>query len=64
MAMKNYKVTQADGAETYYQFDDSEEVGKAGLAALKRAADDAGSPVESVTQSDPAPFNKTGGTSR
>lgn len=58
MAMKNYKVVQEDGTETYYQFDDSEDVGKAGLAALKRAANDDDNLVKSVTQSDPEPFNK------
>lgn len=58
MAMKNYKVVQEDGTETYYQFDDSEDVGKAGLAALKRAAADDGNLVKSVTAGDPEPFNK------
>lgn len=58
MAMKNYKVVQEDGTETYYQFDDSEDVGKAGLAALKRAANDDDNLVKSVTAGDPEPFNK------
>lgn len=57
MAMKNYKVAQEDGTETYYQFDDSEPVGKAALAALNRAAKDADNPVKSVSQGDPKPFN-------
>ena len=58
MAMKNYKVVQEDGTETFYQFDESEDVGKAGLAALHRAAKDSDNPVKSVTASDPEPFNK------
>lgn len=57
MAMKNYKVAQEDGTETYYQFDDTEDVGKAALAALNRAAKDSDNPVKSVTQGDPKPFN-------
>jgi hypothetical protein len=62
MAMKNYKVTQADGEETFYQFDDSDESGKAGLAALKAAAKDEQNPVKSVTEGEPSPINKTGGS--
>jgi hypothetical protein len=58
MALKNYKVVQEDGEETYYQFDESDEVGKAGLAALKNAAKDDSSPVKSVTEGDPTPHNK------
>lgn len=57
MAMKNYKVVQEDGSETYYQFDESEDVGKAALAALNRAAKDADNPVKSVSQADPKPAN-------
>lgn len=57
MAMKNYKVVQEDDTETYYQFDETEDAGKAGLAALKRAAKDDDSPITSVTQADPEPFN-------
>jgi hypothetical protein len=57
MAMKNYKVVQQDGTETYYQFDDSTDEGKAGLAALQRAAKDADNPVKSVSEGDPKPFN-------
>ncbi len=64
MAMKNYKVTQEDGTETYYQFDESEDVGKAGLAALKRAEKDDDSPVKSVVEADPAPFNTKAGSAR
>lgn len=58
MAMKNYKVALEDGTETYYQFDDSEDVGKAGLAALRAAAKDDDNPVKSVAEGNPAPFNK------
>jgi hypothetical protein len=61
MALKNYKVVQEDGEETYYQFDDSTDEGKAGLAALKNAAKDDGSPVKSVGEGDPAPINKGAG---
>lgn len=57
MAMKNYKVTQVDGTETYYQYDESTDEGKAALAALNRAVKDADNPVKSVTQADPKPFN-------
>jgi hypothetical protein len=60
MAMKNYKVVQEDGSETYYQFDESEDVGKAGLAALRRAAKDDDSPVKSVAEGDPDPINGKG----
>lgn len=58
MAMKNYKVTQEDGTETFYQFDDSDDVGKAALAGLRNAAKDATNPVKSVTEGDPKPINK------
>ncbi len=58
MAMKNYKVTQEDGTATYYQFDDSEETGKAGLAALRNAAKTNDSPVQSVEPGEPEPINK------
>lgn len=58
MTMKNYKVIQEDGETTYYQFDDSDDVGKAGLAALRRAAKDDDSPVKSVAEGDPSPINK------
>jgi hypothetical protein len=58
MAMKNYKVTQEDGEVTHYQFDDSDEVGKQGLQALKDAAKDPNNPVKSVTEGDPEPINK------
>lgn len=58
MAMKNYKVTQEDGEETFYQFDDSTDEGKAGLGALQRAAKDANNPVKNVSEGDPVPFNK------
>lgn len=57
MALKNYKVAQADGVETYYQFDESEDVGKAALNALRRAAKDDDNPVKSVSEGDPEPFN-------
>lgn len=58
MAMKNYKVVQEDGETTYYQFDESDEVGKAGLQALKTAAKDDNNPVKSVEAGDPEPINK------
>lgn len=61
MAMKNYKVTQEDGEVTYYQFDDADEVGKAGLAALRAAAKDNNNAVTSVEPGDPAPINKGSG---
>lgn len=57
MAMKNYKVVQEDGTETYYQFDDSDDVGKAGLAALRQASKDDTNPVKSVAEGNPAPIN-------
>lgn len=60
MPMKNYKVVQADGEATYYQFDDADEAGKAGLAALQRAAKDNDNPVKSVTEGEPEPINKGG----
>lgn len=57
MAMKNYRVEQADGDVQFYQFDAEDESGggKAGLDALKAAAKDDGSTVEAVTQADPKP---------
>lgn len=58
MAMKDYKVTQEDGTETHYQFDDSTDEGKAGLNALRRAAKDDDSEVKSVTEGSPEPINK------
>lgn len=57
MAMKNYKVVHEDGTETYYQFDESTDEGKAGLGALKRAADDKDNPVKSVAPGEPKPHN-------
>lgn len=57
MAMKNYKVVSNDGEETYYQFDDTDDVGKAGLAALKEAAKNDDSTVKSVSEGDPKPIN-------
>lgn len=60
MAMKNYKVSQEDGTETYYQFDDSTDEGKAGLAALRQAAKNSDSPVTEVAEGNPKPFNKGG----
>lgn len=62
MAMKNYKVVQEDGDETYYQFDDSDDVGKAGLAALRAAAKEPQNPVKSVAEGDPKPINKGSGS--
>lgn len=53
MAMKNYKVTQADGTETFYQFEDEDP----GLEILQAAAKDKGSEIESVTAGDPKPIN-------
>jgi hypothetical protein len=58
MAMQNYKVEQADGTESYYQFDDSEEVGKAQLEQLNAAAKNDESPVTKVATGDPEPINK------
>jgi hypothetical protein len=60
MAMKNYRVVQEDGEETYYQFDDSTDEGKAGLAALRTAAKNSNSPVKSVGEGSPEPINKSG----
>lgn len=62
MALKNYKVTLEDGTETHYQFDETDDVGKAGLTALKNAAKDDTNPVKSVSEGDPSPINKTGGS--
>jgi hypothetical protein len=58
MALKNYKVSLEDGTETHYQFDESDDVGKAGLKALRDAAKDADNPVKSVAEGDPTPINK------
>jgi len=58
MAMKNYKVELEDGTETYYQFDESEPAGKAGLGALQKAAKNKQSPVKGVSQGNPEPANK------
>lgn len=58
MALKNYKVTLEDGTETHYQFDETDDVGKAGLKALKDAAKDDANPVKSIAEGDPAPINK------
>lgn len=60
MALKNYKITQEDGTETYYQFDESDDVGKASLAALRNAVKEPTNPVKSVAEGDPAPFNAGG----
>jgi hypothetical protein len=60
MAMKNYKVVQEDGSETFYQFDDSTDEGKAGLAALRAAAKNSDSPVQEVTPGEPEPINASG----
>jgi hypothetical protein len=54
MAMKDYKVTFADGTETFYQFEDDDP----GLEALQAAAKDKGSDVESVATGTPQPINK------
>jgi hypothetical protein len=58
MAMHNVKVEQADGTETYYQVDDSEETGKAILKALNDAVKDANNPTKSVAKGDPKPINR------
>ena len=58
MAMKNYKVEQEDGTETYYQFDESEPAGKAALESLNSAAKNKQSPVTAVKPANPEPFNK------
>jgi hypothetical protein len=60
MAMKNYKVVQQDGTETYYQFDDSTDEGKAGLAALQRAAKDADKPGEECVRGRPEAVQPAG----
>jgi hypothetical protein len=57
VALKDYKVSYEDGTETYFQFDDSDEVGKQQLQTFKDAAENSDSPVKSVTQSSPEPFN-------
>lgn len=58
MAMKNYKVEYADGTATFFQFDESDPAGKAGLEALEKAAKNKTSDVKKVSQADPAPANK------
>lgn len=58
MALKNYKVEQADGESTHYQIDDSDEAGKGILQALKDAQKDPNNPVKSVEPGEPVPFNK------
>lgn len=57
MAMRNYRVEQADGEVQYFQFDAEDEAGggKAGLEALKAAEKDDNSTVKKVTQADPKP---------
>ena len=57
MALKNYKVAQEDGTETFFQFDDTTDEGKAGLKALRDAAKDADNPVKTVAEGDPKPIN-------
>jgi hypothetical protein len=57
MGMENYRVTYEDGTETYYQFDDSEDVGKAGIGALKDAAKEKSSTVKKVEKADPPTVN-------
>lgn len=54
MAMKNYKVTQTDGTETFYQFEDDDP----GLEILRDAAKDKGSTIDSVATGEPTPINK------
>lgn len=61
MALKNYKVEQEDGTESFYQFDPEEDVGKASLRALAAAVKDDASPVKSVAPGEPEPFNTTKG---
>jgi hypothetical protein len=61
MALENYKVVQEDGETTHYQFDDSDDVGKASLAALREAVKNPQSPVKSVEKGDPTPTNKGAG---
>jgi hypothetical protein len=58
MALKNYKVVQEDGTETYYQIDESDEVGKATLKALRDAAREPTNPTKSVEPGEPTPINK------
>lgn len=53
MSMENYKVTYADGSESYFQFDDSEDAGKAGLEAFRTAAKNDDSPVKSIAKGNP-----------
>jgi hypothetical protein len=57
MALKNYKVVQEDGETTYYQFDETDEAGKAALKALKDAEKNDKSPVKSVGEGSPSPIN-------
>jgi hypothetical protein len=58
MALENYEVVQEDGESTHYQFDESDDVGKASLAALREAVKNPQSPVKSVSKGDPKPINK------
>lgn len=60
MAMKNYRVEYEDGSVSYFQFDDAEDAGKAGLEAMKDAEKNAESPVKKVTQTDPKPADIPG----
>lgn len=53
MGMDNYRVEYENGTEEFFQFDESEDAGKAGLKALKDAAKSDDSPVKSVTKADP-----------
>jgi hypothetical protein len=57
MAMKNYKVTETNGHEAYYQFDDATELGRTQLKAFQDAIDDANSPVLTIEPGDPKPIN-------
>ena len=57
MGMDNYRVTYSDGSEAYFQFDDSDDTGKAGLQALRDAAKNKESTVEKVAKADPPPVN-------
>jgi hypothetical protein len=57
MALKNVKVTEEDGTTSYYQLDESDEVGKAIKRDLEAAAKDPNNAVKSVTAGDPTPIN-------
>lgn len=57
MTMRNYKVVQEDGTETFYQFDDATPEGKQGLAALQRASKNPDNTTKSVDAGDPKPIN-------